>query len=339
MIGLGVVAACSGSSAIRSGEVATTTGAASVAAGTSGATMTVVTPRTTMSIAAMADGTPPPLPAGASPFQVDLAGHQIHGIDIPGPGPAVVLLHGFPDNIHLYDRLYPLLAGRHHVVAFDFLGWGQSDKPPPGSYPYTSAGMTGEIAAVLRDRQLTGVTLVVHDASGPPGIDFALANPSAVAHLVLLNTYYALTPALRPPEAIQFSADASMQAVENALEADPAAVESMYRWQMSRFIVSAPDQTGFIDGLWSEFPEARPAFIALNDVLFDEVAARSANTLAGLTMPVTIAFGAGDPYLGTDVAKDFAAHIPGSKLTLIDHAGHFVQVDDPHAVAAAIGVP
>jgi pimeloyl-ACP methyl ester carboxylesterase len=47
----------------------------------------------------------------------------------PGSGVPLVLMHGFPDNTHLYDRLVPRLAGRRPVVRFDFLGWGRSDKP------------------------------------------------------------------------------------------------------------------------------------------------------------------------------------------------------------------
>ena len=39
-----------------------------------------------------------------------------------------MVLCGFPDNLHLYDRLVPHLSGRK-VVVFDFLGWGGSDKP------------------------------------------------------------------------------------------------------------------------------------------------------------------------------------------------------------------
>jgi pimeloyl-ACP methyl ester carboxylesterase len=46
------------------------------------------------------------------------------------------------------------------------------------------------------------VTVVVHDASGPPGIDWALEHPQRVAALVLLNTYYSQMPGLRSPEAI-----------------------------------------------------------------------------------------------------------------------------------------
>ena len=61
----------------------------------------------------------------------------------PGSGVPLVLMHGFPDNTHLYDRLLPHLAGHRPVVRFDFLGWGRSDKP--AGYPYTASNQAGEI--------------------------------------------------------------------------------------------------------------------------------------------------------------------------------------------------
>jgi len=50
--------------------------------------------------------------------------------DFAGSGPAFLLLHGFPDNSHIYDDLIPQLvsAGRR-TVAIDFLGFDSSDKP------------------------------------------------------------------------------------------------------------------------------------------------------------------------------------------------------------------
>jgi haloalkane dehalogenase len=54
--------------------------------------------------------------------------HRIYVREYPGAEPAIVLMHGFPDDLHLYDRLVPELAGRR-LVSFDFLGWGISDKP------------------------------------------------------------------------------------------------------------------------------------------------------------------------------------------------------------------
>jgi len=62
--------------------------------------------------------------------------HRIYVRDHPGAKPAIILMHGFPDNVHLYDRLSPYLSPPCRVVLFDFLGWGSSDKP--SDYPYAA---------------------------------------------------------------------------------------------------------------------------------------------------------------------------------------------------------
>src|SRR5215472_7261995 len=36
--------------------------------------------------------------------------HRIYVRDYPGAGPPILLMHGFPDNLHLYDRLVPYLS-------------------------------------------------------------------------------------------------------------------------------------------------------------------------------------------------------------------------------------
>ena len=126
--------------------------------------------------------------------------HRIHIREYAGEEPTIVLMRGFPDNLHLYDRLYPYLSPPRRVVAFDFLGWGDSDKPP--GFPYTATNQVVDLDAVITQLRLRQVVLVAHDASGPPAIDWALANSDRVAGLVLLNTYYCAMPTLRPPEAI-----------------------------------------------------------------------------------------------------------------------------------------
>jgi alpha-beta hydrolase superfamily lysophospholipase len=48
-----------------------------------------------------------------------------------------VLMHGFPDNLHIYDDLIPyLVAGGRRVVTFDFLGFGALDKLPDATYSF-----------------------------------------------------------------------------------------------------------------------------------------------------------------------------------------------------------
>ena len=75
-------------------------------------------------------------PGPASPAttkRVQAPGGGLHVIDQPGAEPAVVLLHGFPDDSRAYDRLLPHLAP-HRAAAFDFLGYGHSD-PAHGRRP------------------------------------------------------------------------------------------------------------------------------------------------------------------------------------------------------------
>ena len=58
--------------------------------------------------------------------QIPTAMGLLYVADHPGDGPALVLMHGFPDDSRIYNRLVPLLSPRR-AVAFDFLGYGASD--------------------------------------------------------------------------------------------------------------------------------------------------------------------------------------------------------------------
>src|SRR5215813_12480611 len=111
--------------------------------------------------------TPTFLPEGKMNYKesfVKRGEHRIYVRDYPGADPPLILMHGFPDNVHLYDRLVPYLTPHRRVVLFDFLGWGGSDKP--AGYAYTTDNQVGDLNAVVNQLGLGSVTLVVHDASG-----------------------------------------------------------------------------------------------------------------------------------------------------------------------------
>jgi pimeloyl-ACP methyl ester carboxylesterase len=250
-------------------------------------------------------------------------------------------MHGFPDNTHLYDRLVPHLAGRRPVVRFDFLGWGRSDKPQ--GYPYTSANQIGDLTAVISavDEHFGdgGLVLVAHDASGLPAIDWALANPGRVEKLVLLNTYYHWTPALRRPRAIALYSTPVIRTVARALVRwRPDLDRRLYAWQVGGFIQDPEVRERLVPQLYEQFLPARPAFWRLNDDLLGAVFARRRRIpqLRRFHRPVQIIFGARDRSLNPRVARNLAALFPRSELHLLDDAGHFVQVDQPQQVADLI---
>lgn len=266
----------------------------------------------------------------------DRGPHRIRVRDYPGDGPAIVAMHGFPDDQHLYDATLPFLAGRR-VVTFDFLGWGESDKP--AGYPYTAANQTGDLDAVITALGLHEVVLVAHDASGPPAIDWALAQPERVAALVLLNTYYGWMPRLRAPEAIAlFSLPVLRNLARPFMRRFEGLNRRLYFWQVGRFVTDDTVRGELLPPYYARFQHAREAFWRLNADLPSTLISRARRTseLRAFDRPVRVVFGADDPYLNAHVARRFAALFPAAELKLIDGARHYVQVDEPARVAAAI---
>ena len=133
---------------------------------------------------------------GVIEHSVSRAGGSLHVLDYPGEEPAIVLMHGFPDDHRIYDKLLPLLSPRR-AVAFDWLGYGRSDRSDTAGFSPEDHG--SELAAVLDELDITRAVLVGHDASGPDAVAFAVAHPERVAHLVLLNTIFGHQPSLSFP--------------------------------------------------------------------------------------------------------------------------------------------
>src|SRR5262245_57508252 len=243
--------------------------------------------------------------------------HRIYAREYAGEEPAIVLMHGFPDNLHLYDRLLPYLAPRRRIVTFDFLGWGSSDKPL--GYPYTAKNQEGDLDAVVKQLKLGQVVLVAHDASGPPAIDWAFNHPDQVAALILLNTYYSEMPTLKAPEAIWLFSTPLVRSVARPVSRvfDNSIFRRMYWRQVGRFFRDAEVRDEFAPLLYQQFeaiPSARPAFFSLNEDMGPTIRSRTktAHKLKDFRRPVRIILRDADPYLNKGVAQKFHELFPAS---------------------------
>ena len=118
----------------------------------------------------MTDSQGGPLPAFTE-HRVQHAGGGLYVRDFPGSGPAFVLLHGFPDNSHIYDDLIPhVTAAGRRTIAFDFLGFGTSDNPEGAVYTFEQ--QLGDLEAVADALGLEKIIPVGHDAGGPAAVNF-----------------------------------------------------------------------------------------------------------------------------------------------------------------------
>jgi pimeloyl-ACP methyl ester carboxylesterase len=233
--------------------------------------------------------------------------HWIYVRDHPGAEPAIILMHGLPDNLHLYDRLLPC---RHHRggSSRSIFRVGSSDKPSGLSLPPTIKSVTW---CRHHSTEARAVHLVAHDASGPPAIDWALVHPERLAGLVLLNTYYCEMPMLRPPEAVLAFLHARdqkrRQACRRCLVID---LPSNYRWQVGRFFRDADVRSELPALLYQQFdatPSSRPAFFCLNEDLLPTIRSRTKMIpkMKGVQGSVRIIFS------DADSLPEKAAEVPG----------------------------
>lgn len=266
---------------------------------------------------------------------------RLHVVDRPGENPPFVMMHGFPDDHHIYDRLTPLLSPRR-VIAFDFFGYGQSGR----------AARTGEQTAPLEDLTtvldslgLDEVVLVGHDAAGPVAIEYGLEHPARVPQLVLLDTYFGHAPALRLPEMIRLFADHELAPLADAIVSDPAQLLWLLNYTARQFFGTdelPPDGITVASILPQFFPDAdRPdalaAFRAWTGTLFADLDQQDARVASGqletADLPVTLIVGADDAYLGPALARHLAELFAKSDVTIVPHASHWPQWDQPDVVA------
>lgn len=208
-------------------------------------------------------------------------GFYLHVREYAGAAPAFVLLHGFPDNLHIYDRLVPRLVERgRRVVAFDFLGFGASDKP--GRYSYNFEQQEADLLAVVDFLRLDDVVPVAHDAGGVAAINFVLSERKRVRALCLLNTFYSDAPTLRFPELIELFADPKLKALSQAVLTDPKQFAWLLNFQNHQFMAEASSELrnnmdNFLQPIvnqnFAQKPGAGPAFAQLTAQLFPSMKA------------------------------------------------------------------
>jgi len=277
--------------------------------------------------------------------RVPTPGGDLYVRDYPGSGSAFVMLHGFPDNLRIFERVAPLLAAAgRRVILFDFLGFGASDKPGDG---YSFQQQVNDLLAVADALGLNMITPVAPDAGGPAAVNFALCHPGRTAEVALLNAFYGNAATLRLPEFIHFFAIPQLQALSQHFLRRPVLFAELLRFQRGQFraVLTADEQTEYddflgpvIDDNFRRQPGAGPAFVQMTAQLFPELARNDGHLadLERLEVPFRMIWGAEDPYLNTGVAEDLAKHLRTVTTTLLSGAGHWPQIDRPAEVAQAL---
>ena len=282
----------------------------------------------------------PPVPITAGPGATPpLESVQIHGHDLcfrrAGAGPAMLLLHGIAGSSKTWTGVMPMLAREHTVIAPDLIGHGKSDKPP-GDYSL------GAQASALRDLLsvlgIDRVTVVGQSFGGGVAMQFCYQYPEHCDRLVLVGS------GGLGREVSLILRLLTLPGVEYAF---PVIFPSLARDWGNGFL-RLLHRAGFRNAraveMWRAYasltePENRRAFSrTLRGVVDTGGQSVNATDRLYLTawMPTLIVWGGRDNII--PVSHAVAAHeaMPGSRLEVIQGAGHFPHAEEPERFAEIV---
>lgn len=101
-----------------------------------------------------------------------------------GTGPAVILLHGFPQDWSVFRRIMPRLARTFTVVAVDLRGVGGSTATPSG---YDAATLAQDIHELAAHLGLERPYVAGHDNGGMVTYAFARLHPQSTRGVMILD--------------------------------------------------------------------------------------------------------------------------------------------------------
>jgi pimeloyl-ACP methyl ester carboxylesterase len=117
---------------------------------------------------------------------VDAGGVRLN-VASAGEGPAVLLLHGFPDSWRLWRHQIPaLVAAGHRVIAPDLRGFGASDRPDDVA-AYRMGRLVEDVDAVCAAFGVERATVVGHDWGAGLAWQLAFRRPALVERLAALS--------------------------------------------------------------------------------------------------------------------------------------------------------
>jgi pimeloyl-ACP methyl ester carboxylesterase len=229
-----------------------------------------------------------------------------------GRGETVVCLHASGGNGAAFDGLLAALAPAHSPLALDLPGHGRSGGLDSlGSIER----MAQFVAAFLARWGIARPVLLGHSMGGAVALQLALTRPASVRGLVLVASGARFRGAALP----------LVERVVAGKERRPF-FRDAYSPKASPEVL----RRGFLEDLKTD-PRALAGDLAACRA-FDAEAA-----LAGLTVPTLVAIGEDEDPEQRARGELLAARIPGATLARIAGAGHMVPLEQPDALAAAVG--
>lgn len=251
-------------------------------------------------------------------------------VRVLGEGPAIMLLHGFPQHGGQWQYVATALANAgYRAIVPDMRGFGRSDKPLEG---YEAEQVVGDLNAVAEALGADHLTVIGHDLGAIFAVLWAMARSAQVERLVLIEAGFSGAPTWKGAPTWHGPFLLTPDLPEALISGrEYAFVEHMLRYYCVR-------QTSFTDADIEAYASSLAAPGGLRGALTHMRAIprnmEALNAGSALAQPV-LAIGGALGY-GTAIAdgvKKFAENVQG---LVAEESGHWVPEEQPEWLVSEV---
>ncbi|KAH9502981.1 Epoxide hydrolase 4 [Bulinus truncatus] len=264
---------------------------------------------------------------------------------ISGPegAPLMLMLHGFPEIWFSWRYQIKEFQKDFRVVALDMKGFGDSDKPK-GLQHYKLDVLVCELQKLVEALGYRSCVLVSHDWGGAVAWGFAVLYPEMVNKLIVMNIppvtiwKHGFTSVWNP---VQFLASGYIYLFN--LPFFPEYLAGLQDGKLLDDCFLRPP-FGVRSGLMSKedvecykyFFRKPGALTAAINYYRANLGVDGAHHLLKYPMPVQIIWGCQDIALTIKLLEETVKSVPHAKVVKVPEASHWVQMDQPDKVSAAM---
>ena len=246
---------------------------------------------------------------------------------ITGEGPAVLLVHGFPDSHRVWrEQVGPLAEAGFRVFAPDLRGFGGSERPE-GVEAYRATTVVDDLIELLDEHGVERAHVIGHDWGS--GLSWVLAalHPDRVRSLAALSVGH---PNASRPRSLESREKGWYQLLFQFEEAEALFLRDDARL-LREWLAGAPDTERYVAELRE--PGVLTARLGLYRANLHPRNELDPRPLPPVTAPTLGLWSTGERYLTEGAMVRSGEHVTGRwRYERIGGASHWLQLDAPDRV-------
>lgn len=253
-------------------------------------------------------------------------------VEVRGQGADVILIPGLGSSREVWARQAADLQATHRVHLVQLAGF--AGEPAQDAAGEVIAPFVDELARYIETRRLERPAIIGHSMGGFSGLMLARRHPDRVGRLMIVDALPFFS-AMFGPQATAASVEPQARAMRDQIAAmDNAAFGVQQSMGVQRLVKTESRRASVVN--WTLASDRRTFAQAMYEVMTSDMRPEVASVAA----PITVVY-AYDPMMGPEAMVDGLyrgayASAPNVNYERIDGSFHFVMLDQPNALAAAV---